>query len=117
MTDISKLADDIINLINSKPRSPLKSEIEAVLQAGIPMIGVFTDASTTGGIIWTGTTTVTTGRSGGSVSTFDPDYHVSQLQLEQAWIEGIARLRREENEKTVAALSDEDLDKLLNATD
>ena len=36
MTDlISKLADDIITLINASPRSPRKEEIEQVLRDGM----------------------------------------------------------------------------------
>ena len=38
MTDdpTSKVADDILALINSKPRSPLKSEIEDIIRLHMP---------------------------------------------------------------------------------
>lgn len=44
MTDLSKLADDLIALINSKPRSPTRDEIVAVLSSANPVTHTFTGA-------------------------------------------------------------------------
>ena len=45
MTDLtSKLADDILALINAKPRSPTKEEVEQVLRPLIDALQMLLDA-------------------------------------------------------------------------
>lgn len=90
MTNLDKLADDLIALINSKPRSPTREEVVALLvaqyQPSAPSVsrdgGAYLGWDPAAGPDYTATVVW----KGGAIQSMEVDspYLVSQAQLEKA---------------------------------